>query len=300
MSANTDDAALVKTCDRMLAGNYDTQPYSMRHYSQEIARALKARLAGDAVAARVDYYMQVGGDKYHVFPDMPAPSPTTPALTLGDYKDPARAEAAEQAVVKIVEIEKRHAEAERANGDYWDPDDRGTAAYGLDAHADRATLLAYIRTQQTDTAHHTASGSTPDNASGRSGIGVGELSLPPVEPAGDDVELFDICALSAMIEVEIEKHPRTGDNVPKRKAVHDLIRAYVEKKTDVLRARSAATPGQPALSPECQAKVARIRSDYLNDRALTVQQASDMGWLLQTLTTLTEQRATPGEGIVEK
>lgn len=45
-----------------------------------------------------------------------------------------------------------------------------------------------------------------------------------------DVEMFDICVLSAMIEVEISKHPRTGDNVPKRATVHKLIREYVAKK----------------------------------------------------------------------
>jgi hypothetical protein len=37
-------------------------------------------------------------------------------------------------------------------------------------------------TLQKDTAHHIASGSTPDNASGRDGIGVGSASLPSVAP----------------------------------------------------------------------------------------------------------------------
>jgi hypothetical protein len=58
------------------------------------------------------------------------------------------------------------------------------------------------------------------------------LQAPPA-PAGDsedDLLTFDIVALSAMIEVEIQKYPRTGDNVPKRGSVHKLIRDFVDKR----------------------------------------------------------------------
>lgn len=39
--------------------------------------------------------------------------------------------------------------------------------------------------------------------------------------------MFDIVRLSAMVEVEIGKEPRTGDNIPKRGAVHKLIRSFL-------------------------------------------------------------------------
>jgi len=52
----------------------------------------------------------------------------------------------------------------------------------------------------------------------------------------EDVLMFRICALSAMIEVEIAKHPRTGDNVPKRGAVHTLIRDFLNEQVATLTA----------------------------------------------------------------
>lgn len=80
-------------------------------------------------------------------------------------------------------------------------------------------------------------------------LGAIDRLTKPVEPTDDDVLTFDICALSAMIEVEIQKHPRTGDNVPKRGAVHKLIRDFLVKHT---------INGEPSTAPVPDADIERI------------------------------------------
>lgn len=71
--------------------------------------------------------------------------------------------------------------------------------------------------------------------------------LPGGLEADADVELFGITVLCAQIEFEISKHPRTGDNVPKRKAMQDLVRAYVEKKIAEQALRSRPVVDREAL-----------------------------------------------------
>lgn len=55
--------------------------------------------------------------------------------------------------------------------------------------------MADIKNSTGGSAHHVALGSTPNNASGRNGIGVGSRSLPPVEPEPDRAGSDEIDAL---------------------------------------------------------------------------------------------------------